>query len=81
MSVAGVLVTLAVVVLAMALFFVYGRRHARNQAAYPPPGGWPEEAHPSEATASSRLDELEALRRDGQIDETEYEVRRRELLE
>lgn len=80
MSVVAVLLTLAVVVLAAVLALLFGRRHFRNEAAFPPPGSWPEEAHPSESTASSRLDELEALRRRGEIDVAEYEVRRRDLL-
>lgn len=80
MSVGAVFLVLAVVVAAAALALVFARRHFRNAAAFPPPGGWPEEASPSRSTAPSRLIELEALRRNGEIDETEYANRRKELL-
>ena len=76
----AVLLVLAAVAGAAALLLVYGRRYFSNVAAFPPPGAWPEEAHPSEATTSSRLQELDELRRNGEIDETEYAARRRDLL-
>ena len=80
MSVISVLLALAVVTVAAALLLIYGRRHFQNSAAFPPPGSWPEEAHPSEATTAARLQELDELRRNGEVDETEYASRRRELL-
>ena len=80
MSVIAVLLMLAAFAVAAALALVYGRRYFHNTAAFPPPGSWPEEAHPSESTTSERLEELEELRRSGEIDETEYVNRRRELL-
>lgn len=80
MSILAVLLTLAAVVLVAALALVFGRRHFRNVAAFPPPGGWPEEASPSQSTAPTRLVELDALRRGGEIDEVEYDSRKKELL-
>lgn len=80
MSVGAVLLTLAAVVVAAVLAMVFGRRHFRNAAAFPPPGGWPEEASPSQSTAPTRLLELEALKRNGEIDEVEYASRKKELL-
>ena len=80
MSVPAVLLVLALLVAVAALVLLYGRRHFRNTAALPPPGAWPEEAHPSQATTSGRLEELEELRRNGEVDETEYASRRRDLL-
>lgn len=80
MSVGAVMLALAAVVAVALLALIYGRRHFRNVAALPPPGGWPEEASPSRATAPTRLIELERLRRNGEIDEIEYQNRRKELL-
>ena len=80
MSVLAVLFALAALVGIGALLLVYGRRYFRNAAAFPPPGSWPEEADPSQATTGGRLEELEELRRNGEVDETEYASRRRDLL-
>jgi hypothetical protein len=80
MSAVAVLLTLAAVAAVGALVFVLGRRHFRNTAALPPPEGWPEEADPARSTTSSRLHELERLRRAGEIDVVEYESRKRDLL-
>jgi hypothetical protein len=79
-NVVAVLLALAVIAAAAVLLFLYGRRYFQNTAALPPPGAWPEEAHPSESTTAARLEELDELKRDGEIDETEYATRRRELL-
>ena len=80
MSLLAVLLVLAALAGIGALVLVYGRRHFRNAAAFPPPGSWPEEAHPSQSTTYCRLEELEKLRRNGELDETEYASRRRDLL-
>lgn len=80
MSVGEVLLALGVVAAIGALALVYGRRYFRNTAAFPPPGSWPEEADPAKSTSPARLEDLELLHDRGEIDDTEYAARRRELM-